>query len=93
MNEKELLEKLEATTRRLEHAQKKVSKIKRELAEAETQAINAKIEKERLEEQLRVLQASIPKHELTFNQQEAQAFREKFPELCAWAEKRDKKQS
>ena len=89
--EKELYELIGKNNIALEKALARVAKIKKDLDKAETAVVNAKIEKEKLAEELERLQSHIPRHELTFNQKEANEFREKFPELCDWAKKRDEK--
>lgn len=89
MTEEELLQQLKEAEDELHHAKRKVREVKSQLLDAETNLINAKLHRDRVKEALRVHLATTPKYEPTKRDEDIEQFREKHPELVAWARQRD----
>lgn len=89
MTEQELLDKLSDADREVQEAKRALLEAKKRWTDAETALIGATIHRDRVQEALRVHRNTTPKKELSPNKKEVEAFRQKFPELCAEALARD----
>lgn len=95
MDKEKIQEQLAEADREIKEAKSLLAQKRKEWTEAETALIHAKLKKERLTEALRINRATVPSSnpELSLRDQDIQAFREKYPELCEWAKDRDIKKS
>lgn len=79
---KDLLQQIAHAERAIASIKKKISKLRDALVECESEVIAETLLKERLQEKLRVHRNTTIDLPLTARDQEIEAFRKKFPELC-----------
>lgn len=91
MTEKEILAKLAEAEKELHDCRRVLADAKRRTLDAESDVISAKLHWDRVKEELRVHRNTVPRNDPTPQDNEIQAFRDKYPELCAEARERDAK--
>jgi hypothetical protein len=90
--EQMLLQRLSELNEELQHKQRRIKEMKREVLLKESEYIELKIQHEKLTEELRVCRNTVPPviPEKSLRDIEIERFRETYPEVCAEAEERDK---
>jgi hypothetical protein len=82
MTEAELLAAIEQIDRVKAHLRDKISKLRLDLLERESDLIEAKIAGEKLAEELELLRFNDPVANADLRDTEIERFRDRFPELC-----------
>lgn len=82
MTETELLLAIEEIDRKKVTLRKKISELRSEILDKESELITIKITGERLAEELELLRFNDPKANADLRDAEIERFRMKFPELC-----------
>lgn len=81
MNEQELLNAIQKAEEDRKIFKRKITLLKQEINERESDLIEASIRKDRLIERLRVHKSTVPRYLPDEREKEIQAFKEVFPEL------------
>ena len=89
MNEQELRQQAEEADKEWKLAKKRLSDAKNKLMAAESYVLECKMNKDRLDEQLRTHIATTPRYDQSLQDLEIERFQAIYPELCAFAKKRD----
>jgi hypothetical protein len=90
MTEQEYLDQIAQAEQDWYLAKRDLAEAKKVWVSAETQVIDCKIALDRIKEDLRVYRSITPTLNLELREQEIEKFRKNHPELCQWADQRDK---